>query len=81
MRDTIDMALEAGFYMPEDESYYEAFPDDIKRFEALVRADAIADEREACADLCYQLVNNSRETRFAAAIRERSANAGARGNT
>jgi hypothetical protein len=33
------MAREAGFYMPEDESYYEAFPDDIKRFEALVRAD------------------------------------------
>ena len=46
MRNTIDMAREAGFYMPEDESYYEAFPDDIKRFEALVRADAIADERE-----------------------------------
>ena len=39
MRDTIDMARDAGFYMPEDESYYEAFPDDIKRFEALVRAD------------------------------------------
>jgi hypothetical protein len=31
-------------------------------------------EREACADLCYQLVDNSRETRFATAIR-------ARGNT
>ena len=29
------------------------------------------EEREACADLCYQLVNNSRETRFAAAIRAR----------
>jgi len=39
MRDTIDMAREAGFYMPEDDCYYEAFPDDIKRFEALVRAD------------------------------------------
>ena len=35
---------------------------------------AVVDEREACADLCYQLVNNSRELRFAAAIR-------ARGNT
>ncbi len=31
----------------------------------------VADEREACADLCYQLVDNSRETRFAAAIRAR----------
>jgi hypothetical protein len=35
---------------------------------------AVKAEREVCADLCYQLVNNSRETRFAAAIR-------ARGNT
>ena len=42
----------------------------LERFAELVRAD----EREACADLCYQLVDNSRETRFAAAIR-------ARGNT
>ena len=33
---------------------------------------AISAEREACAVLCYQLVDNSRETRFAAAIRERS---------
>jgi hypothetical protein len=30
-----------------------------------------AKEREACADLCYQLVDNSRETRFASAIRAR----------
>ena len=37
------------------------------RVEAAVKA-----EREACADLCYQLVDNSRETRFAAAIRARS---------
>lgn len=42
----------------------------LERFAALVRAD----ERESCADLCYQLVDNSRETRFATAIR-------ARGNT
>jgi hypothetical protein len=32
---------------------------------------AIKAERKACADLCHQLVNNSRETRFAAAIRAR----------
>ena len=32
---------------------------------------AVAGEREACADLCYQLVDNSRETRFATAIRAR----------
>jgi len=30
---------------------------------------AVAAQREACADLCYQLVDNSRELRFAAAIR------------
>ena len=43
MRDTIDMAREAGFV------YWEQFPTDyqnkLKAFEALVRAD----EREACA--------------------------------
>ena len=43
MRDTIDMAREAGFV------YWEQFPIDyqnkLKAFEALVRAD----EREACA--------------------------------
>ena len=39
----------------------------LERFAAFARAD----EREACADLCYQLVDNSRETRFAAAIRAR----------
>jgi hypothetical protein len=48
------MAREAGFYMPEDESYYEAFPDDIKRFEALVRADERSVEREACAKVCEE---------------------------
>lgn len=45
----------------------------MQRLMDLVAASA-ADEREACADLCYQLVDNSRETRFATAIR-------ARGNT
>jgi len=61
-----EMAKEACF-TTEEFALYELI---LERLEALVRAD----EREACADLCYQLVNNSRETRFAAAIR-------ARGNT
>ena len=39
----------------------------MQKFADIIRAD----EREACADLCYQLVDNSRETRFAAAIRAR----------
>ena len=33
--------------------------------------EAVLEEREACADLCYQLVDNSRETRFSTAIRAR----------
>jgi hypothetical protein len=40
MRDTIDMAHEAGLF-----THKEVQPE-IKAFEALVRADAIADERE-----------------------------------
>jgi hypothetical protein len=75
MRDTTDMAREAGLYLArENPPYYGTSMDSLKAFEALVRADAIADEREACADLCYQLVNSSRETRFAAAIRARGEN-------
>jgi hypothetical protein len=74
MRDTIDMAREAGF--PSGVIRWK----DIKAFEALVRADAIADEREACAKVCdarYMGDNNREDTesrRCAEAIR-------ARGNT
>jgi hypothetical protein len=48
MRDTIDMLREAGWasYASQDERF--------KTFEALVRADAIADEREACAKVCEE---------------------------
>jgi hypothetical protein len=54
MRDTIDMAKEAGLltWLKPPEDVIERF----KAFEALVRADAIADavlaEREACAKEC-----------------------------
>jgi hypothetical protein len=60
----------------------------LKDFEALVRADAIAEEREACAKVCgmkhntwrwdneAEIASGPREC--AAAIRERSTNAGAR---
>ena len=44
MRDTIEMAREAGFTPARDEW---VFVDMLKAFEALVRAD----EREACANL------------------------------
>jgi hypothetical protein len=69
MRDTIDMAREAGWtsYDSQDERF--------KAFEALVRAD----EREACAKVCYELPWKDMDhipsnLAFAAAIR-------ARGNT
>ncbi len=47
MRDTIDMAREAGFF-PEEDFEHER----LERFEALVRAD----EREACAKVCADLM-------------------------
>jgi hypothetical protein len=48
MRDTIDMAREAGDDWDSTLSTDKEF---LKRFEALVRAD----EREACAKVCYEL--------------------------
>jgi hypothetical protein len=49
MRDTIDMAREAGFNIRHGFlTHLTGIDEDIKRFEALVRAD----EREACAKVC-----------------------------
>jgi hypothetical protein len=51
MRDTIDMAREAGAHPshnPELWDIWEVSNEALKAFEALVRAD----EREACAKLC-----------------------------
>jgi hypothetical protein len=51
MRDTIDMAREAGIIDFRDafsEEHVQAVLQDLKAFEALVRAD----EREACAKFC-----------------------------
>jgi hypothetical protein len=56
MKDTIDMAREANLYLArENPPYYGTSMDNLKAFEALVRADAIADEREACAKVCDDL--------------------------
>jgi hypothetical protein len=53
MRDTIDMAREAGLFVArENPRYYGASLDSLKAFEALVRAD----EREACAKVCEELL-------------------------
>jgi hypothetical protein len=71
MRDTIDMAREAGLFVArENPRYYGASLDSLKTFEALVRAD----EREACAKVCDDLHPGLATKRAAELIR-------ARGNT
>ena len=72
MRDTIDMALEAGaIRIHERPSEFAVVGNDsIKAFEALVRAD----EREACAKVCDVEAMKYREVdafECAAAIRNR----------
>jgi hypothetical protein len=48
MKSTIDMIEEAGLFVArENPRYYGASLDSLKAFEALVRADAIADERNS----------------------------------
>ena len=63
----IDMAREAGLKIDGDYFSDDLYRAVLTRFAKLVAAK----EREVCADLCYQLVDNSRETRFASAIRAR----------
>jgi hypothetical protein len=53
MRDTMEMAREAGW------TGYDSLDERFKAFEALVRADAIADEREACAKVCDDAFSSS----------------------
>lgn len=50
MDKTIDMAREADLI--DDTFASDWYVYQLKAFEALVRADAIADEREACAEVC-----------------------------
>lgn len=47
MKTVIEMACEAGFDMPQGESFYQAWPEEIERFAEIVRAD----EREQIIDL------------------------------
>ena len=47
MKTVIEMAHEAGFDMPQGESFYQAWPEEIERFAELVRAD----ERRAMMQL------------------------------
>ncbi len=74
MRDTIDMAKEAGFQVDQG-ALLRIY---LENFAELVRAD----EREACAKVCEGLEAQLEEfdalNRAAVAIRERSANERAR---
>jgi predicted ArsR family transcriptional regulator len=51
---TVQLAREAGIdaWWDSGSDWRETFNEHLKAFEALVRADAIADEREACAKVC-----------------------------
>jgi hypothetical protein len=71
MRDTIELAREAGF----TEGELAFMGDNFRRFAELVRAD----EREACAKVCYELPwkdmgHIPSNLAFAAAIRARGIN-------
>jgi hypothetical protein len=65
MRDTIDMAREAGIKHDIHGVWCEVF--ELKAFEALVRAD----EREACAKVCKAIGQHNIIDQCAAAIRAR----------
>ena len=58
MRDTIDMAREAGIddWWDSGGEFRETFDEYLKAFEALVRAD----EREACAKVCVEMGHPSK---------------------
>jgi hypothetical protein len=78
MKTVIEMALHSG----DDEwkilvkQVMKHFPDEFERFAELVRADAIADEREACAKVCEERLGPTATDfygkTYAAAIRARS---------
>jgi hypothetical protein len=74
--DIIRMAREAGFERVVEDcprtgiKTVELYaPDSLERFAELVRADAIAKEREACAELCSDI--DGGENMFSRAIRRR----------
>jgi hypothetical protein len=70
MRDTIDMAREAGVSIRGHYDETGSTPQELKAFEALVRAD----EREACAKVCDEVDKESQSQwpkRLATMIRSR----------
>ena len=83
MRDTIDMAREAEIIDPRDafsEAHVQAVLQDLKTFEALVRAD----QREIDAKVCEDGVQNANDwdsSYWDQACENRAAAIRARGNT
>ena len=85
MRDTIDMAREAGFMLRAESvkgqsDWWECFDEEIKAFEALVRAD----QREIDAKVCEDGVQNANDwdsSYWDQACENRAAAIRARGNT
>jgi hypothetical protein len=70
--DIIRMAREAGFNVGD--KFAAGSLDDLKHFEALIRADERSAEREACAKVCDEVGNRDANTHAwdaAAAIRAR----------
>lgn len=74
MKTVIEMALEAGFdeiaFHKEGDSDFVCFTDEIEKFAEMIRADAIAEERDAVEELLkeYDMVNST----FAKDFRARS---------
>lgn len=83
MRDTIEMAREAG--LQKESRGWSAWTKDLQSFEALVRADAIADERDKWMERTAILIRGEREACANLAEKEAqysvSAAIRARGNT
>ena len=79
MRDTIDMAREAGIFVANNVSMVVIVKDQLERFAALVRAD----EREACAKVCDGLnfIDNGTPAGTRTSNRHCAAAIRARGNT
>jgi hypothetical protein len=76
MRDTIELARKAG---GDDWGLFKDFMPEIERLVALVRADAIADEREACARIVEE--SSLPDSYSEACLPEIAAAIRARGNT
>jgi len=66
MRDTIDMARESGLLETSSSGYDVWYVDNLKAFEALVRAD----EREACAKVCDQFIDEMQKVLPVEKLRE-----------